>query len=176
MLRKETYDIQYRENVEKFNKQISEIEKTTKKYRYVEKLKNRMQEGFKAIGIENASTESLDRYIELSDLEKDLKEVYDKQKDAIYTFMLDILDSKEGLSLKIHPSVRLWEAMYSLVMLVNYIICLVIEIYVSGWTLLLWIVLNTLVLIPLYLVSRKQYNSLKKELLRCIDKCIPYKE
>lgn len=70
MLRKETYDIQYRENVEKFNKQISEIEKTTKKYRYVEKLKNRMQEGFKAIGIENASTESLDRYIELSDLEK----------------------------------------------------------------------------------------------------------
>lgn len=90
--------------------------------------------------------------------------------------MLDILDSKKGLSLKIHPSVRLWEAMYSLVMLVNYIICLVIEIYVSGWTLLLWIVLNTLVLIPLYLVSRKQYNSLKKELLRCIDKCIPYKE
>ena len=88
MLDKEKYKIRYKNNLEKFNMQITEIEKTTKKYRYIEKLKNKMEEGLEIIGVENASTESLDRYIELSDLEKDLKSVYDKQKEAIYTFMI----------------------------------------------------------------------------------------
>lgn len=176
MLDKEKYKIRYKTNLEKFNMQITEIEKTTKKYRYIEKLKNKMEEGFEIIGIENASTESLDRYIELSDLEKDLKSVYDKQKEAIYTFMIDTLDSKIGLFLKIHPNLRLWECMCLVATLVNFIICLIIEFYLSGWSLLLWIILDILVFILLYGIAKKQYNSMKRELLRCIDKCIPYKE
>lgn len=165
----------YKNSINEFNIIIENLDKLNKEFNYIVNTKIKMEEDMNFLGVETLENEILDNYVEITNLEKTLKEnIILRQEDA-FIKILDVLNNKLYLAMIVHNKARLWEYIAVLLVFINLIICILLKNYTGNWAVLVWVVIDLCECLPLYFIAKYKFNSFKKQLIKCIDMCIPYK-
>ncbi|WP_304427897.1 hypothetical protein [uncultured Clostridium sp.] len=166
----------YKKSIEKFNRLIKDLNNLNHEHIYIKDTKVKLEDDIQFLGIDTLEDEILNNYVEINNIEENIKLKISEKQDDIYLTMLDILNNKIYLALVVYNKMRLWELISINIVFVNLIICILLKSYLGNLGILVWILLDLCECIPLYCIAKYKFNSFKKELIKCIDMCKQYKE